>query len=84
MVDLLVPGQFGDRGVRSSISRHLNARATALIIALSGCWHIRAALPGAPIGTSTTFLPPRLRIANGTRTVDRAAGGRTRHVPNSS
>ena len=53
----------------SSISRHLNARAIALTMALSirreGAAHVSV----VPSGARTTFLPPRLRIDIGTRTV---------------
>jgi hypothetical protein len=53
----------------SNMSRHLNARAIALTIALSMRREDSIPPPGVPSGASTTFRPPRFRIEIGTRTV---------------
>jgi hypothetical protein len=51
------------------MSRHLNARAMALTIALSMRRNDNISRLCVPSGANTTFRPPRFRIEIGTRTV---------------
>jgi len=53
----------------SSISPQRNAQAIALTMALSMRWLTAAPVSGVPSGARTSFLPPRLRIEMGMRTV---------------